>query len=71
VISASDRDDTAGARRRQAWTSPPSDGEPSSYLNDPMTRLWQDAENRDTGAEAVEAIRARRRSLGPQQENDR
>jgi hypothetical protein len=71
VISASDRDDTAGARRKRAWASAPSDGEPSSYLNDPMTRIWQDAEDRDTGAEAVEAIRARRRSLGPQQENDR
>jgi hypothetical protein len=25
-----------------------------------MTRLWQNAEDRETGAEAVEAIRARR-----------
>jgi hypothetical protein len=38
--------------------------EPSSYATDPMTHLWQDAEDRETGAEAVEAIRERRKSLG-------
>jgi hypothetical protein len=38
--------------------------EPSSYASDPMTHLWQDAEDRETGAEAVESIRARRKSLG-------
>jgi hypothetical protein len=32
----------------------------SSFANDAMTRLWQNAQDRETGAEAVEAIRARR-----------
>ena len=32
----------------------------SSFGNDAMTRLWRDAPDRETGAEAVEAIRARR-----------
>jgi hypothetical protein len=32
----------------------------SSFANDPMTRLWRDAQDRETGAEAVAAIRARR-----------
>jgi hypothetical protein len=32
----------------------------SSFANDPMTRLWRYAQDRQTGAEAVEAIRARR-----------
>jgi hypothetical protein len=68
VTSSSDRDAGSGARPREwAPPSPPGQGEPSSYLNDPMTRLWQDAEDRDTGAEAVEAIRARRQNLGPQE----
>ena len=31
----------------------------SSYANNPMTRLWKNAQDRETGAEAVEAIRAR------------
>jgi hypothetical protein len=40
------------------------DKEPQSSLtNDPMTRLWQTADGRETGAEAVQAIRARRRNL--------
>lgn len=38
----------------------------SSFGDDPMTLLWQHAQDRETGAEAVEAIRARRRSLGRQ-----
>jgi hypothetical protein len=38
----------------------------SSYVDDPMTRLWQNAQDKPTGAEAVEAIRARRRNLGSQ-----
>ena len=32
----------------------------SSFGNDAMTRLWRNAPDRETGAEAVEAIRARR-----------
>ena len=32
----------------------------SSFANNAMTRLWQDAQDRETGAEAVQAIRARR-----------
>jgi hypothetical protein len=44
--------------------------EPSSYADDPMTRLWQHSD-RDTGAEAVEAIRVRRRELGPDQPSKR
>jgi hypothetical protein len=36
-----------------------------------MALLWQDAQDRDTGAEAVEAIRMRRRSLGPKPQNRR
>jgi hypothetical protein len=72
VTSSSDRDAESRARSRE-WVppSPPSQGEPSSYLNDPMTRLWRDAPDRDTGAEAVEAIRARRQILGPQEQNRR
>jgi hypothetical protein len=38
--------------------------EPSSYVDDPLTRLWQNAEDRETGADAVEAIRERRKNLG-------
>jgi hypothetical protein len=34
--------------------------EPSSYTDDPMARLWRNADDRDTGTEAIEAIRARR-----------
>jgi hypothetical protein len=34
----------------------------SSYADDPMARLWQNAGDRETGAEAVEAVRARRRN---------
>lgn len=37
----------------------------SKLADDPMTRLWQDADDRETGAEAVEAMRARRKNLGP------
>jgi uncharacterized protein YbjQ (UPF0145 family) len=32
----------------------------SSFANNAMTRLWQNAPDRETGAEAVVAIRARR-----------
>jgi DNA polymerase III psi subunit len=32
----------------------------SSYANNAMTRLWRNDQDRETGAEAVEAIRARR-----------
>jgi len=32
----------------------------SSYANNAMTRLWRNGQDRETGAEAVEAIRARR-----------
>lgn len=45
----------------------PAAEEPSSYADDPMTRLWQNAQDRETGVEAVEAIeaiRARRRNPG-------
>jgi hypothetical protein len=35
----------------------------SSYANNAMTRLWQNAQDRETGAEAVLAIRARRQQL--------
>jgi hypothetical protein len=31
----------------------------SSFANDAMTRLWRNAQDRETGAEAVAAIRAR------------
>jgi hypothetical protein len=34
----------------------------SSYANDAMTRLWRNADDRETGAEAVEALRARRQA---------
>jgi hypothetical protein len=40
----------------------------SSLADDPMTRLWQDAEERETGADAVEAIRARRRQAAETEE---
>lgn len=36
----------------------------SSFADDPMTRLWRNSD-RETGAEAIESIRERRRSLGP------
>ena len=39
----------------------------SNLADDPMTRIWANAENRDTGAAAVEAMRARRRTLGRKQ----
>ena len=32
----------------------------SSYANNAMTRLWRNDQDRETGTEAVEAIRARR-----------
>lgn len=32
----------------------------SRFANDKMARLWKDAQDRETGAEAVAAIRARR-----------
>jgi hypothetical protein len=32
----------------------------SSFANHALTRLWRDAQDRETGAEAVVAIRARR-----------
>jgi hypothetical protein len=32
----------------------------SRFANDAMAQLWQDAQDRETGADAVEAIRARR-----------
>ena len=51
------------------YSNPPRGHElQSSYADDPMTKLWQNAEDRETGAEAVEAIRARRRNLGPRAE---
>jgi len=45
----------------------PSRSEPqpeSSYADDPMSPLCQNADDRETGAEG-EAIRARRKNLGP------
>ena len=36
-----------------------------------MTRLWQNAGDRETGAEAVEAMRARRKNLGPRAPEDK
>ncbi len=33
----------------------------SPFANDPMTYLWQDADGHETGAEAVEALRQRKR----------
>jgi len=38
----------------------------SSFTNNAMTRLWKNAEDRETGAEAVEAMRARWRELEDQ-----
>jgi hypothetical protein len=38
----------------------------SNLPTDPMTKLWQNADDRETGADAVEAMRARRRTLGAQ-----
>jgi hypothetical protein len=38
----------------------------STLPDDPMKKIWQNADDRETGAEAVEAIRARRRNLGSQ-----
>ena len=32
----------------------------SRFAKDAMARLWMDAQDRETGADAVEAIRARR-----------
>jgi hypothetical protein len=52
--------------------NPSSDEQPpSNFADDPMTRLWQGADDRDTGHEAVEAIRARRKTLGQASENSR
>jgi len=33
----------------------------SPLAQDPLTRLWQEADGRETGAEAVEAMRERKR----------
>jgi hypothetical protein len=44
----------------------PEVGEPSSLVADPMTLLWQGAGDRETGAEAIEALRARRQEEGPE-----
>lgn len=38
-------------------------GPQSSLADDPLTRIWQRAGGRETGAAAVEAIRARRGNL--------
>jgi hypothetical protein len=59
------------SRDDQAQDAIPLGEEPSSYTDDPMTRLWQDADDRETGAEAVEAIRARRKNLGPEDPSQR
>jgi hypothetical protein len=41
-----------------------SSASPESRFNkDAMARLWQNAQDRETGAEAVEEIRARRKRL--------
>jgi hypothetical protein len=44
--------------------APSSDEQPtgSNFADDPLTRLWQGADDRDTGHEAVEALRARQRN---------
>jgi len=34
----------------------------SNFTDDPLARLWQDADDRQTGAEAIEAIRARQKA---------
>jgi hypothetical protein len=47
-------------------STPRADEPESSLADDPLTLLWQGADERETGAGAVGAIRARRRSLGPQ-----
>jgi hypothetical protein len=54
----------ADARPPASNASPGQQVEQSSLADDPMTRLWQNADDRETGAEAVEAMRARRRNLG-------
>jgi hypothetical protein len=38
----------------------------SSVADNPLTKLWQKAEAQGTGADAVEAIRARNREQGPE-----
>jgi hypothetical protein len=38
----------------------------SSVADNPLTKLWQKAEAQETGADAVEAIRARHREQGPE-----
>jgi hypothetical protein len=37
----------------------------STFKNDPVARLWANAQDRETGAEAVVAIRARRQQVEP------
>lgn len=44
---------------------------PSHFADDPMTRLWRDADSRDTGHRAVEAIRARRLEGNPEPDTKR
>jgi hypothetical protein len=44
----------------------PSDDSKSTFANDAMTLLWQDAQDRDTGAEAVVALRARQQQPEPE-----
>jgi hypothetical protein len=51
---------------RNSWSQPQRgrDETQSNFSDDPLTKLWKNAEDRDTGAEAVAAIRARRQHLG-------
>jgi hypothetical protein len=46
----------------------PEVAEPSSLVGDPMTLLWRGAGDRETGAEAIEALRARLQEEGPDTE---
>lgn len=54
-------DAEAGSQEPPPSIPLPGDAQPqSNFADHPMTRLWQDADDRETGAEAIEALRARR-----------
>ena len=45
-----------------------SDDSESTFKNDPMVRLWRNAQDRETGVEAVIALREWKQQLEPRAE---
>jgi hypothetical protein len=66
-VSAQDRWQSPAASPLQRS----SDEAHSNFADAPLTKLWQDAGDRETGAEAVEEIRARQREQGSERHGKR